>query len=51
METIDLVRALGNKAGGLPFTVVLDRRGQVAGTHLGLMSVAQVEAAIRAAGG
>jgi peroxiredoxin len=51
METIDLVRALGNKAGGLPFTVVLDRRGQVSATHLGLMTVAQVEAAVRAAGG
>lgn len=51
METIDLVRALGNKAGGLPFTVILDRRGQVTGTHLGLMTVAQLEAAVRAAGG
>jgi thiol-disulfide isomerase/thioredoxin len=50
-ETIDLVRALGNKAGGLPFTVVLDRRGEVVATHLGLMSVAQVEDAIRKAGG
>jgi thiol-disulfide isomerase/thioredoxin len=50
-ETIDLVRALGNKAGGLPFTVVLDRRGEVVTTHLGLMSVAQVEDAVRKAGG
>ena len=38
METIDLVRALGNKSGGLPFTVVLDRAGKVADTHLGLMT-------------
>jgi thiol-disulfide isomerase/thioredoxin len=50
METIDLVRALGNKSGGLPFTVILDRSGKVADTHLGLMTAAQVEAAIRAAG-
>jgi len=51
METIDLMRSLGNKAGALPFTIVLDRDGKLAGTHLGLMSVEQVEAAIRAAGG
>jgi len=51
METIDLVRALGNKAGALPFTVILDRHGKVAGTHLGLMSTAQIEAAVRAAQG
>jgi thiol-disulfide isomerase/thioredoxin len=51
METIDLMRTLGNKAGALPFTVVLDREGKVAKTHLGLMSIEQVEAAIRAAGG
>jgi thiol-disulfide isomerase/thioredoxin len=49
METIDLVRALGNKAGGLPFTVILNRQGKVAGTHLGLMTTAQIEAAVRAA--
>jgi peroxiredoxin len=49
MEALDLVRALGNKAGALPFTVVLDRAGRVAVTHLGLMSVAQIEAAIGAA--
>ena len=29
METVDLVRSLGNKAGGLPFTVILDRQGKV----------------------
>lgn len=51
METLDLVRILGNKAGALPFTVVLDRKGEVAITHLGLMSESQVEAAIRAASG
>ena len=51
METIDVMRALGNKAGALPFTVVLDRQGNVAKTHLGLMTVEQIEAAIRAAGG
>jgi thiol-disulfide isomerase/thioredoxin len=51
METIDLVRALGNKAGGLPFTVILDRRGQIAQSHLGLMTTPQIEEAVRAADG
>src|SRR5688500_16142451 len=32
---IELMRRLGNSAGGLPFTVVLDRRGRVAERKLG----------------
>lgn len=32
---IELSRALGNSVGALPFTVVLDRRGELAWTHLG----------------
>ncbi len=47
METIDLMRTLGNKAGGLPLPSSLDRDGRVVAAHLGLMSVEQVEAAIR----
>ena len=51
MATVDLVRELGNKAGALPFTVILNRDGAVSGTHLGLMTVEQIEQAVRAAGG
>lgn len=35
LEGSELMTALGNSAGGLPFTVVLDREGRVARTHLG----------------
>lgn len=34
-EAIDLMRELGNKAGALPFTVLLDRAGRVAQRRLG----------------
>lgn len=33
--TIDLLRGLGNRAGALPYTVALDRRGALVWTHLG----------------
>lgn len=49
METLDLVRSLGNKAGALPFTVIVDRRGKIAATHLGLMSEQQLAGAIASA--
>ncbi len=35
LEGIDLSRLWGNTSGGLPFSVVLDKIGQVAHTHLG----------------
>ena len=34
-EAIDMMRNLGNKAGALPYTVLLDRSGGVAGQRLG----------------
>jgi thiol-disulfide isomerase/thioredoxin len=42
METIDLTRKLGNRAGGLPYTVVLDREGSLVTSHLGLISEADL---------
>ena len=38
MGVIDLTRRLGNKAAGLPYTIVLDRSGRVVKTHLGGIS-------------
>lgn len=35
MEGIELVRLVGNDRGGLPYTVILDRKGQLIGTELG----------------
>lgn len=51
MEVIDLTRGFGNKAGGLPYTVVLDRAGRVVTTRLGGISEAELEKAIRRANG
>ena len=34
-ESIEIMRALGNKAAALPYTVLLDRSGQLAGQRLG----------------
>ena len=34
-EAIELMRELGNKAGALPYTVLLDRSGRLAGQRLG----------------
>lgn len=41
-EVIDLTRKLGNRVGALPYTVVLDRQGRIAATHLGLISEAEL---------
>lgn len=37
IEVIALTQPLGNRASGLPFTVVLDRSGKIVGTHLGVV--------------
>ena len=36
-EGLDLVRAAGNRLGGLPFTVVIDRQGKAAHVELGVL--------------
>jgi thiol-disulfide isomerase/thioredoxin len=43
LEAIDLTRKLGNRAGGLPYTLVLDRQGSPVATHLGILSEADLE--------
>jgi len=42
MEVIDLTRRLGNRAGALPYTLILDRNGKVIAVHLGLISEAEL---------
>lgn len=42
-ETINLMRQLGNRSGALPYSVVLDRQGHVAHTHLGLLSLPKMQ--------
>lgn len=40
---IDLMRDLGNRAGALPYTVVLDRSGSVVHRHLGALDRAALD--------
>jgi hypothetical protein len=35
---IALMQALGNTRAGLPFTVAIDRRGEIVGSKLGAMN-------------
>jgi len=43
MEGTEIARALGNQAGGLPFTVLLDSEGRVRQTYLGRLNMNQVK--------
>ena len=42
---IDLLQALGNDKAGLPFTVVLNRKGDIVATKLGAMTKVELQAA------
>ena len=44
---LQLVRKLGNSSGGLPYTVVLDRKGEVAHRNLGAVTQEKIEGQLR----
>jgi thiol-disulfide isomerase/thioredoxin len=44
---IDLAKRIGNNEGGLPYTVVVDRKGQIITTQLGTMSFEKLETTIK----
>lgn len=44
VETLDVAKDLGNRAGVLPFTVVLDRTGKVMHAHAGKLTEASLGA-------
>lgn len=46
---IDLMRSLGNSQAGLPFTVVLNKQGNVVASRMGAMTRAQLDAAVERA--
>ena len=46
LDTVALMREAGNRMGVLPFTLVLDRQGNVAMRHPGEIKEAQLEAII-----
>ena len=47
VETMALMRESGNRAGVLPYTLVLDRQGNIAARHPGGLKEASLEAIIR----
>jgi thiol-disulfide isomerase/thioredoxin len=46
LGNIDLTRALGNKSGALPFTVVISPGGGILRSHLGALTEAEAQALI-----
>lgn len=42
-QGISLLRALGNKIAGLPFTIVLDRQGNIVAVKRGIMTPARLQ--------
>jgi len=47
-EGLDLMRALGNTAGALPFTVTVDRQGSIVSRKLGILRRSDIEPKIKA---
>jgi len=46
---LDLLRALGNRSAGLPFTLALNRRGAVVARRLGLLTREHLDLAVKKA--
>jgi thiol-disulfide isomerase/thioredoxin len=46
IDALEVTKDLGNRAGVLPFTIVLDRRGKVAYTHAGALTEALLSAVL-----
>jgi thiol-disulfide isomerase/thioredoxin len=44
---LDLMRGLGNQGGGLPYTVIADRSGELVHRRLGLLKRAELEALLQ----
>ncbi len=47
MDSMEWARQLGNRNGGLPFTIIADRDGIVVGNHLGAMNEQAVFSYVR----
>ncbi len=43
LESVGLLRDLGDQAGGLPYTLILNRNGELVTTHLGRISEQELE--------
>lgn len=49
MDAIELARIAGNERSGLPFTVIVDRKGRLIGTKLGGLNEQKLTAIIQPA--
>ena len=47
-QGLDLIRALGNRSGGLPFTVFLDRAGRPTRTKIGALRQPELDSTLAA---
>jgi thiol-disulfide isomerase/thioredoxin len=47
-DGLELIRALGNRSGGLPFTVFIDRHGRPAQTKLGVLRQPELDSILAA---
>lgn len=47
IETVEMSRQAGNRAGALPFTLILDRDGKIIGTELGSIKETKLEGIIK----
>ncbi|WP_413438233.1 TlpA family protein disulfide reductase [Sulfuriferula sp. GW1] len=47
LDAVALSQATGNRLGGLPYTLILDRTGKVVATELGGLSTAKLEAILK----
>lgn len=47
-QGLDLIRTLGNRSGGLPFTVFLDRAGRPARTKIGVLRQPELDSTLAA---
>jgi len=46
-SAVELMRLLGNRKSGLPFSVIIDRAGRIQSRKLGAMTLSEMEAALR----
>jgi thiol-disulfide isomerase/thioredoxin len=47
LDAVEAGRAAGNRMGGLPFTVILDRQGRHAGSQLGEVAESRLESLVK----
>lgn len=47
LEAIDLAKRAGNRLGGLPYTVIIDRHGKIAASEIGGLTQAKLDTLIK----